>query len=122
MYMVNQLKKLLKTARQTNTAQGRVSNEQQAVINSILMGITSTPAGTEAEEEQLTRVPSKRRGLQFLDFCVPSGIRKMKVMEQKRKTIRRGQPTKKEWAIITSRAGKYKNVKEEDSLKIIDWV
>ena len=46
MYMVNQVKKLLKTARQTVSTQGRVFNEKQAVMITILMGIASTPSET----------------------------------------------------------------------------
>ena len=55
------------------------------------MGITSAPATANSEEEQPeTIVPFKRRMLQFLDFPVPSGVRKMKLMEQKSKTFRWG--------------------------------
>ena len=87
--MVSQLEKILKTERCTSASQVHVTNDQQAMMNSILMGIAFTPATADTEKERsASRVPSKRRRLQFLNFHVRSGFRKMKHMEQKQKTIR----------------------------------
>ena len=44
------------------------------------------------------------------------------MLEQKRKNIRLGHPTKSGWIAIVGKHGKHKKVKEEERVKILDWV
>ena len=74
------------------------------------MGIASTPAaGSDDAEEEQSKIPSKRRGLEFLDVPITAWIRKMNQMQNKRGIIMLDYPSKKDY---TSKVGKYKKVKE----------
>ena len=119
--MIQQLRKLLKNAVETGSMQGKIPHEQQVLFDAVLMGISSAPSAVP-DEALLQPAPSKRRRLQFLEVPKTTGLRKMKMLEQKRKNIRLGHPTKSDWMTIVRKHGKCKKVKEEERLKILDWV
>ena len=102
---------------ETDTREGKVSNEK--IMNNIIMGIASTPAGADDAEEEQSKIPSKRRRLEFLKVPETTGIRNIKQMENKMSIIRFGHPSKKDWATITRKLGKYNKRRKKIGFRLL---
>ena len=122
--MISNCDESLAGALKSGVSKGRVSNEQFDMANAVFVAFSDSSQDLDSDDEQRKVSPSKRQRLAFLpSLPTRTGQRKFKEMEEKRRVLMLGLPSKEEWhTTITSRKGKGLKVSDEDRAKIVQWV
>ena len=112
------MKVLLGCAMATKSQNGRVTDNQRSLVQSVLHACATTP--TESTDVN-AHLPSRRSVCKQLGIPETSGRRIFKLVCEKRKLIRRGLELS-DWSKVKSRDGFWTKVDEKLRSKIDSWI
>ena len=116
-HMIDQTRKLIEVARETNTKQGRPTDDRRMFVDHLVMAMTTTPDSNDNNKKKHSRASI----IKALGLAKSTGHLIYKRQMEKRAAIRAKEEVTT-WSSYKGRSGIWKKIPEETRQAVLDWI